>query len=299
MNFADRLSKAVAKRQSQLVLGLDPDPMRLLPGALEAARRGSPAERAARAISAHCLQLIESACGACVGVKVQLACFERLGSPGWEALEQVIAASRGAGLLVIADGKRGDVPHTATAYGHALAGSTPTPWGAVQGLGVDALTANPLLGRDALEPIVQTARAAGAGSFILVRTSNPGAAEIQDTGSPPLHSVLARLVHELGSRGVGECGLSDTGAVVAATRPELIASLRHQMPQAVFLIPGVGAQGGEIDALAEAFVAGRASALVAVSRSIADAAVESGDLEAARVAAEGFRAAAWRVSERA
>src|SRR2546421_88207 len=108
--------------------------MRLLPGATEAAGGGSPRERAARAVAAHCRQLIEAAGGACVGVKLQLACFERLGSPGWAALEHVIATSREAELLVIADGKRGDVPHTASAYGQALAGSTPTPWGSVQGL---------------------------------------------------------------------------------------------------------------------------------------------------------------------
>jgi len=216
---------------------------------------------------------------------------------GWHALERVVRVGQDAGLLVLADGKRGDVPHTAAAYGQALIGSTPTPWGVVHGLGVDALTANPLLGRDALEPIVQAARAAGGGSFVLVRTSNPGAAEIQDAEPSPLRSKLAQLVHELGQEGVGECGLSDVGAVVGATQPELIGSLREQMPQAIFLLPGVGPQGGQVDALAPAFASGPASALVTVSRGIADPAVESGDLEAARTAAERLRAAAWRVSQ--
>jgi orotidine-5'-phosphate decarboxylase len=295
LNFADRLSAAVAERGSQIALGLDPDPMRLLPAAAEAAGEGPAAEQAARAVSAHCRLLIDAVASACVAVKLQLACFERLGAPGWGALAESVEVAREAGLLVIADGKRGDVPHTALAYGQSLVGETPTPWGNVQGLGADAVTANPLLGRDALEPIVSAARRAGAGTFILVRTSNKGAAEIQDAdeNGGPLHSKLARLVDDLGAEGVGECGLADTGAVVAATRPELIAVLRQQMPRAVFLLPGVGAQGGEVQALRPAFAPGRAAGLVAVSRSIADAALAAGDPAAGRAAAEKLREAAW------
>ena len=115
-------------------------------------------------------------------MKLQLACFERLGWPGGGRLEEVADHARGAGLLVVADGKRGDVPHTAAVYAQALLGSTETPWGTVTGLGADAVTANPLLGRDSLEPIVEGARA-GAGVFVLVRTSNPGAAEIRTSST--------------------------------------------------------------------------------------------------------------------
>ena len=146
-----------------------------------------------------------------MAVKLQLACFERLGAAGWEALEQVIAVARDHGLLVLADGKRGDVPVTARAYAQALVGRTPGPFGDVEGLGVDAFTANPLLGRDALEPLVEAAAQAGAGCFVLVRTSNPGAAELQDQGDPPLHERLARLVDELGAAHVGDAGLSTVG----------------------------------------------------------------------------------------
>ena len=116
----------------------------------------------------------------CVAVKPQLACFERLGPPGWAALAEAREAARGAGLLFLADGKRGDVPVTAAAYAQALVGSTPTPWGEVEGLGADAFTANPLLGRDALEPLINAARENAAGAFVLVRTSNPGAADLLD-----------------------------------------------------------------------------------------------------------------------
>ena len=108
-------------------------------------------------------------------MKAQLACFERLGPPGWGALEEARDAAAVAGLLFIADGKRGDVPVTASAYAQALVGSTPTPWGDAPGLGADAFTANPLLGADSLTPLLDAAAAAGAGVFCLVRTSNPGA----------------------------------------------------------------------------------------------------------------------------
>jgi orotidine-5'-phosphate decarboxylase len=242
-------------------------------------------------VAAHCRSLIEQTGPACVAVKPQLACFERLGAPGWAALEEVCAAAREAGLLVVADGKRGDVPVTAAAYAQALVGETPTPWGSVVGLGADAFTANPLLGVDALEPLVAAAEAAGAGIFALVRTSNPGAADVQDLPTPeqPLHEHLASLVDGLSDRLMGVGGLSGMGAVVGATAPGHIARLRSLMPHSVFLIPGVGAQGGRPELLGAAFAAGPASALVPVSRGIAAA-----DDPAA--AAEDLRARVWAAS---
>jgi len=193
--------------------------------------------------------------------------------------------------LVVADGKRGDVPVTAAAYAQALVGETPTPWGPVPGLGADAFTANPLLGADALEPLVAAAAEAGAGVFALVRTSNPGAADLQDLPAPerPLHERLAALVDSLAERLAGSGGLSGMGAVVGATAPEHIGRLRSLMPRAVFLVPGVGAQGGRPELLGPAFSAGRASALVAASRGIASA-------EDPAAAAESLRASIWDVS---
>ena len=166
------------------------------------------AELAAAAVVTHCRALIERAGPACVAVKPQLACFERLGAPGWAALAEVCATAREAGLLVVADGKRGDVPVTAAAYAQALVGETPTPWGPVAGLGADAFTANPLLGLDALEPLVAAAAEAGAGIFALVRTSNPGAPDVQDLPAPhqPLHERLAGLVDGLSGACWGRAG---------------------------------------------------------------------------------------------
>jgi orotidine-5'-phosphate decarboxylase len=295
VSFSERLVGIVAGRSSQVVLGLDPDPARLLPQALQEAQDGTPAERAARAVTSHCRALINAAGPACAAVKLQLACFERLGAPGWRALADTTSAAQSAGLLVIADGKRGDVPHTMEAYAQALLGETPTPWGPVRGLGADAVTANPVLGRDALQPLVDAARAGNAGVFVLVRTSNPGAGELQDadSGGAAWHERLARMVGEL-DRGQGE--LSDVGAVVGATEPGLLNRLRMLMPRAPFLLPGVGAQGGRVDELGAAFAPGRAAGLVTASRSIVGPALESGDAHAAREAAERLREEAWALS---
>jgi orotidine-5'-phosphate decarboxylase len=301
--FADRLAALVEERRSQIVLGLDPDPSTLWPVAVEAGAvepgSGEQAEVAAltaAAVERHCRAAIDAAGPACVGVKPQVACFERLGAPGWAALKAVVAAAQEAGLMLIADAKRGDVPVTARAYAQALVGETPGPYGPVRGLGADAFTANPLLGRDALAPLLEAASAAGAGCFVLVRTSNPGAAEVQD-GPPgdPLHERLARMVDELGESTRGASGLSSVGAVTGATRPDLVARLRELMPAAIFLLPGVGAQGGSVTDLGPAFARHPAGGLIASSRSIVGAHAERGGdpAAAAAAAAEELRAAAW------
>ncbi|GAC1317264.1 MAG: hypothetical protein NVSMB25_04560 [Thermoleophilaceae bacterium] len=253
------------------------------------------------AVERHCRMAIDAAAEACVAVKLQAACFERLGAPGWRAMTAVGVAAREAGLLFVADVKRGDVPVTARAYAQSLVGETPGPYGPVQGLGADAFTVNPLLGRDSLEPFVDAASARGAGCFCLVRTSNPGAAEIQDgegADREPLHERLARLVDDLGAPLVGACGLSTLGAVTGATRPDLIERLRALMPRAIFLLPGVGAQGGRANDLGAAFAPHPAAGLIASSRSIVDAHGGSGvdPASAAAAAAEKLRDAAWRVA---
>ncbi len=183
------------------------------------------------------------------------------------------------------------MPVTAAAYAQALVGETPTPWGPVAGLGADAFTANPLLGADALEPLVAAAEQAGAGVFALVRTSNPGAADIQDRPAPerPLHERLAELVD--GSR----------AATARRRRPERDGRRRrrhraraHRSPalaDAALDLPHPRRRrpGRPAGALGPAFSAGPASALVAASRGIAAA-------EDPGVAAENLRSAVWDVS---
>ena len=304
-SFGDRVASSVAARSSQLVLGLDPDPARLWPRAVELADRApgdrSTASRAARAVAAHCSLAIEATAAHCVAVKLQVACFERLGAPGWSALREVAQCARARRLLVIADAKRGDIDVSATAYAQAFLGDTPTAYGPVGGLDADALTINPLLGTDSLSPFVDAARERGAGLFVLVRTSNPGAADLQDlelVGGGTVSDRLATMAAELGTPGIGAAGLSDVGAVVGATAPERMEALRELMPAAVFLLPGVGAQGGQVEQLSAAFAPGPAGGLIAASRGIVDAYRKTGGDPAAAAAGEAarLRELAWNLA---
>jgi orotidine-5'-phosphate decarboxylase len=303
-HFGDRLAAAVAARESQVVLGLDPDPGRLWPEAAQAgdAAAGGPAERAAAAVVAHCEAAIAAAGPACVAVKPQLACFERLGAAGWAALARVVACAREQQLLVLADAKRGDIDVSAAAYAQALVGSTDTPWGEVGGLAVDAFTASPYLGPDTLRPLVDAARAAGRGVFVLVRTSNPGGAELQDrelAGGERVWERVAGWVDALGTESPGpQSGLADVGAVTGATVPEHLERLRQLMPLTPFLLPGIGAQGGQVQDVAPAFAPGPAGGLITASRGIVRAHEAGGGspAAAARAEAERLRALAWMLA---
>ncbi|MDQ6730983.1 MAG: orotidine-5'-phosphate decarboxylase, partial [Actinomycetota bacterium] len=241
--FGERLAEHVERRRSQIVLGLDPDPSRLWPdiAAERPARHddADPAQSAAWAVQSHCRSVLEAAAAECVAVKFQVACFERLGAPGWTALATLVADAREHDLLVIADAKRGDIDVSATAYGQAFFAGLPTPFGAIRGLGADALTVSPLLGRDSVAAFIAAARNVRGGVFVLVRTSNPGAAEVQDQALAAGGSVsdgLAALVDALGADGAGPAGISDVGAVVGATVPEHLARLREAMPAAPLLL---------------------------------------------------------------
>jgi orotidine-5'-phosphate decarboxylase len=313
----------VAERESHIVLGIDPDPARLWPqdalaggerhgevtgGAADAppasqasAPDADSARSVARAVTKHCEALIGATAHACVAVKLQLARFEVLGPPGAKALREVAGHARAAGLLVIADGKRGDIDVTATAYAAALTDGIDTAMGHVRGLEADLVTVNPLMGRDAIEPFIAAARASGGGVLVLVRTSNPGAADIEDLELAAGGSVwerIATIVAELGRDGTGAAGLSDVGAVFGATAPAHLERARELMPAAPFLLPGVGAQGGRVEELAAAFAPGPAGGLVSASRSIADAHLATGGTPpaAARTEAERLRALAWALS---
>ncbi|HEX3453045.1 MAG TPA: orotidine-5'-phosphate decarboxylase [Gaiellaceae bacterium] len=294
--FADRLAAAVVERRSQLVVGLDPR-LDLLPVELRGdAHTGR--EAAAVAFSRFCRGLIDAVCPYSVAVKPQSAFFEALGADGVRAFEDVCDYARTAGLLVIGDVKRGDIGSTARAYAAAYL----EPRGAEPPL-VDALTVNPYLGRDSLEPFVAECRRSGRGIFCLVKTSNPGGVDVQDlklTDGSVVWQQVAEIVAELGETVVGECGLSSIGAVVGATYPRTISEARRLMPQAVFLLPGVGAQGATPADAARAFTSGPASALVAVSRSINYAFRGDGTdwrtaaaAEAARLRSEIWRASGW------
>ena len=289
MNFADRLAAAVEARGAALCVGLDPR-IELLPPALIAGLRPGSAGRA-RAYERFCCMVIDAVAGEAAVVKPQVAFFEALGGPGLGALERVCAHAREAGLLVIADAKRGDIGSTAEAY--AAAWLLPRDGAPAV---ADAMTVNPYLGSDAVAPFL-AACGDGAGLFILARTSNPGGADLQDAelaGGRPLWERAAELIDGWGAPYVGACGLSAVGAVVGATRPGDLARARELMPHAPFLLPGVGAQGGRADELGAAFRDHPAGGLVSASRSVIYAWRERGGdwQQAVRAAAAELRESA-------
>lgn len=283
--FSDRLAAAVERKRSQLCVGLDPR-VELLPVEL----RG---EGPAGAVARFCRGIVDAVAPHAVAVKPQLAFFEALGAEGMRALEEVCAYARAAELLVIVDGKRGDIGSTARGYAAAyLEGDAP--------LG-DALTVNPYLGRDSLDPLLAACRRSGAGLFCLVKTSNAGGADVQDLALSDGRTVwmqVAQLVDDWGEDLVGSNGLSSVGAVVGATFPREVGEARRLMPRAVLLLPGVGEQGGTPADVARAFTSGPASALVSASRSVIYAYRNGGGDWRASAGAEAarLRADVWAVS---
>lgn len=240
-HFADRLAAAVERKGAPLCVGLDPDPA-LMPEGL--------------GVVEFCHGIVDAVSDVAVAVKPQAAFFEAQGATGWAALVEVCGYAREAGLLVIADAKRGDVPSTARAYAAAFAPLA------------DAVTVNPYLGHDSLEPFFERE---GLGVLAILKTSNPGSADVQDlplADGRPLWQHVAGLLDRWGADHVGESGLSTVGAVVGATHPEILETVRSLLPQAVLLLPGVGAQGGRTEDLAAAFKSGPASAVVSASRSV-------------------------------
>ena len=263
-NFADRLAEAVTGKQSQLAVGLDPR-LDLLPVELRGeAVLGRAA--AASAVARFCRGIVDAVAPYVAAVKPQAAFFEVLGADGVRALEEVCAHARSVGLLVLLDAKRGDIGSTSRGYAEAYL--EPREDGAPL---ADAITASPYLGHDSVEPFLAACRRHGSGVFFLVRTSNAGAADIQDatlSDGRPLWQHVADLVREWGEPYVGESGMSSVGAVVGATHPRAVSEARRILPYSPLLLPGIGAQGATPADVARAFTAGAASALVTASRSV-------------------------------
>jgi orotidine-5'-phosphate decarboxylase len=240
-HFADRLAAAVECKGAPLCVGIDPDPA-LMPAGV--------------GVVDFCRGIVDAVAEVAVAVKPQAAFFEAQGATGWAALVEVCGYAREAGLLVIADAKRGDVPSTARAYAAAFAPLA------------DAVTVSPYLGYDSLEPFFAHD---GLGVLPIVKTSNRGSEDLQDlplADGRPFWQHVASLIDRWGADYVGASGLSSVGAVVGATHPDVLETARSLMPRAVLLLPGVGAQGGRPEQLGAAFAAGPASALVSASRSV-------------------------------
>lgn len=263
-HFADRLTAAVVRCRTPVMVGLDPRAESLPRGLLAEDRRHDPTA-VADAFARFSCGVIDAVRDLVPVVKPQAAFFEQCGPAGMTALGRVIDYARHCGLLVVLDGKRNDIGTTATAYAEAYLGAPPeSPWGA------DALTVSPYLGDDSLTPFVDVARQRGAGLFVLVKTSNPGGRMLQDLviDGRPLYRVVGDYVEQLAAASSGTSGYGAVGAVVGATYPEQAAELRAAMPHTWFLVPGFGAQGGTARDVAAAFDPSGRGAIVNNSRGI-------------------------------
>ncbi|ULH16756.1 orotidine-5'-phosphate decarboxylase [Deinococcus sp. KNUC1210] len=259
-SFAARLRHRTLTLNTRLCLGLDP-------------REDAYASRAE--LRAHTLAVLDACAELVACVKPQLAFYEALGLWGMELLEEVCDAARARDLPIILDAKRGDIGSTAAAYARA--------WLSGRHAGA-ALTVNPWLGFETLHPFLEAAQQGGGAVFVLVKTSNPGQADLQGDGSS--ERVAAELTAQA-ARLPLEHGLSSIGAVVGATHPHELAQWRSRLPHAPLLLPGLGAQGAKAGDLAGAFFEDGTGAVVSASRGIQYA--DSNDVQAAVLAAQSFR----------
>ncbi|MGM0420285.1 MAG: orotidine-5'-phosphate decarboxylase [Bacillota bacterium] len=250
--FIDRLIQAIESKNSRICVGLDPH-LNHLPDHLieqekvgKAENRDDYLQRMAQVIVEFNKEIINQVAPYTAVVKPQMAFYEQLGLPGLEALQATVTAAKEAGLLVILDGKRNDIGSSAAGYQLAYlmkdySKSKEFQAGFFQ---VDALTINPYLGWEGIKPFLVNEE---SGVFALLRTSNPGAAELQGVSlasGEKYYQFLGEKLQEWGKDYLGNAGYSNLGAVVGATCPEELVQLREALPRVFFLIPGYGAQGG-------------------------------------------------------
>lgn len=262
--FADRLTSAIRQKATPAIVGLDPR-LPMLPDALQPSAKDSGPAAAAAACETFCREVIDVVAPLVPAIKPQVAFFEQFGAPGMQALARVIKAARQHALIVIADAKRGDIGSTAEGYADAWLGPGGTsPWGA------DALTVNPYLGDDALAPFVQIAGRRQAGLFVLVKTSNPGGARLQDAVAQgkPIYRHVGDYVETLAQQSQSASGYGAVGAVVGATHPDELAALRDGMSHCWFLVPGYGSQGAGARDVRDAFDRDGLGAIINSSRGI-------------------------------
>ena len=265
LHFGDRLTSAILKKGTPLVVGIDPRAGQL-PVEIKNAMEGEDPESVANAFAEFGIAIIDVVKDLVPAVKPQAAFFEQLGPLGMAALAEVVDHATAKGLLVVMDAKRGDIGSTADAYAKAYLGHrSQTAWGC------DCLTVNPYMGYDTLEPFFNTAKSNGAGLFVLCKTSNPGSNALQEQvadGGQKIHQLVADEIQRLCGLTKGNSGYGIVGAVVGATYPEQLGELREQMPNSILLVPGFGAQGGTASDVAGAFDENGLGAIINSSRGI-------------------------------
>jgi orotidine-5'-phosphate decarboxylase len=297
-HFGDRLLQAVEDKRSHVVIGLDPEYGSLPPGLLSAHAQDRYADETEMKIACYrqfLSELLPALTDEAAAVKIQIAYFEALGARGYALYEEMVRLAKNLGYLVIADVKRGDIGSTAEAYARAH----------LDVAGADAVTVNPYFGSDGLEPFFRRCREEGKGVFVLVKTSNPSSAEIQDLplqSGEPVYSGVADLVDQWGRDTVGARGYRSIGAVVGGTHPAQGARLRRRLSGVPFLIPGYGAQGATAGDLAALFDGDGTGAVVNSARAILYAHRKAPGrhwLDAAHDEAVAMKAALWSAAGRA
>ncbi len=275
--FFDRLEARRREAETTLCVGIDPR-LERMPPEITRGREGD----VEAILTAFGIEILELTAADAACWKPQIAFFEAHGLPGLRAFVSVLVEARSRGCLIVADVKRGDIGSTASAYAKAFL----EPGGDLE---ADCITVNPYLGRDALQPFVDAAHKAGKGLYVLVKTSNPGAVDLQDLpvdGGGHLYERTAALVHELGEPTVSaDTGLACVGAVVGATYPRDLVAMRERLPATPLLIPGLGAQGASPADVVAGFRTDGSGGVVNASRSITYPTASDGDWRTAVTAA--------------
>lgn len=280
-SFSQRLHERIHATNSRVCLGIDPRPQDH-PFTQPENHQNNPAQ-VAKAVVTYFRNIIEATQDLVACYKPQSAFFEAMGIPGTIALAQLIADIKSLNIPVILDAKRGDIGSTAEAYAQAYLASGV--------LSSDALTVNPYLGMDSLEPFITTAQQHRRGIFVLVKTSNPGSADFQALETREGLYVYDHVAYQLAERAKsveGPDGFSPIGAVIGATHPEELEELREILPSSIFLVPGYGAQGGTAQNIAGAFKKGL-GAIVSSSRALTYITQEDNYAEVARAATLAMR----------
>ncbi|MGE3278604.1 MAG: orotidine-5'-phosphate decarboxylase [Candidatus Altimarinota bacterium] len=258
MNFADKLTQKI-KATSPICVGLDPRYDKIP----KHIRDEAPTHGAA--FFEFNKGIIDAVHDLVPVVKIQLAFYEMFGLDGMAAFTRTIEYAKSKDLLVIADGKRNDIGSTAEAYAHAYLDK-------VGDFSVDALTVTPYLGYDGIKPFLENCKKHDKGIFVLVKTSNPSSGDLQDRKvdeeNIPIYELMGHFVDSWGQDLIGSEGYSSVGAVVGATFPQEAEKLRELMPNAIFLVPGYGAQGGSAQDVKPCFKADGTGAIVNNSRGI-------------------------------
>lgn len=269
MHFADRLLNACRRKGNAVCVGLDPR-WELLPLEIRCRHTGGTLDAMAAAFEEFSLRALDIVAPLVPVVKPQSAFFEACGPAGMRAQQKLLLKAKTLGLITILDSKRGDIASTAEAYADAALAGTPHEGTRHPVWAADALTINPYLGSDAVEPFLASARRCDGGVFVLVRTSNKGAKQFQDLqcDGKPVYQHVAEAVGAWSAENLGACGFGDVGAVVGATHPAELALVRRSIPHVLFLVPGYGAQGASGADTAAGFRADGFGAIINSSRGI-------------------------------